>query len=313
MTVRPGSVLVDVAKGSVMTLSLFIAYLTFPVLGVVAGFVSPLPVLVYSLAGGWQCGVLIVLISAAGVWGYAGPAAVLFYLLQSGLLAIALSGCIGRGWSMSRAIVYATAVCAAGALLTAVIYSLATGVNPHALILEGIHASARRAVDVYTKSGVTGKDLAALKRAMEQVARLLAVAYPSLLVVFLGAVAGINVLLVRRLGHRWGIALPGSDFAAFRLPEPIVWLVIAAGFSLFVPSEAVHLVSYNLLTVLGALYFIQGLAVVVALFGRFALPAFARYILYLLIGIQPYLIIAVAVLGLFDIWGDFRVPRQKNL
>ncbi len=300
-------------KGSVMALALFLAYITFPVPGVVAGFLSPLPIVIYALTDGWLAGLLMVVLSAAAVWGYAGPAAVVLYLLQSGILALALVVFVGRGLSMSRVIAYSTAVCAACALLIAVVYCLVSGVNPHALILEGIQASVQQAVDVYIKSGVTGKDLAALKQAMEQFAQLLAVAYPSLLVVFLGVVAGINLLLVRRLGSRWGVVLPSSDFVTFRLPEPLVWLVIAGGFSLFVPTRSVHLVSYNLLTVLGALYFVQGLAVVATFFGRFVLPRFVRYIFYLLLGIQPYLIIAVAVLGLFDIWGDFRVPRKKNL
>jgi uncharacterized protein YybS (DUF2232 family) len=183
----------------------------------------------------------------------------------------------------------------------------------HGQFLEGINASVRHAVEIYAKSGVTGDELASLKRAMEQVARVLTAAYPSLLTIYLGAVAGVNVMLLKRLGNRWGIVLPDSDFASFRLPEPLVWLVIAAGFSLLVPSAVAHLISYNMLAILCALYFMQGLAVIVALFRRFTLPTLVRYVFYLLVGVQPYLMVAVAFLGLFDIWGDFRSPRQKNL
>ena len=59
--------------------------------------------------------------------------------------------------------------------------------------------------------------------------------------------------------------------------------------------------------------FFQGLAVMAHFFTRFAVPAIGRFLFYLFLLLQPYLLAGVAVLGIFDMWGNFRAPRQQNL
>jgi hypothetical protein len=48
-------------------------------------------------------------------------------------------------------------------------------------------------------------------------------------------------------------------------------------------------------------------------FTRFAVPAVGRFMFYLFLLLQPYLFAGVAALGIFDIWGNFRAPKQQNL
>jgi uncharacterized BrkB/YihY/UPF0761 family membrane protein len=47
-------------------------------------------------------------------------------------------------------------------------------------------------------------------------------------------------------------------------------------------------------------------------FDRFAVQRFVRVIFYILLALQPYLAVAVAVLGIFDLWGNFRTPKQQE-
>jgi uncharacterized protein YybS (DUF2232 family) len=313
MRSNSGAVLGDVLKGSVLTLSLYLAYITLPLVGMVAGFVTPLPALVYALVGGPLRGALIVAVTSVGVWAYAGPAAMVMYLAQAGVMALALSFFLGKSRPLSHAILGSTAVCACFAVAVAAGYSLFSGVNLHEEIVKGIGTSIRQVIDLYGKNGVTGDDLAAMRQILEQVGQMLSASYPALLTVLLGAVAGVNILLIRKFGSRWGVVLNDADFTLFSLPEPLVWLVIAAGFSLFIRDEVTKFVAINLLVVLSSLYFMQGMAVVVSFFRRFAVPTIVRAIFYVLVGVQPYLMLVMAFLGLFDIWGNFRVPRQKNL
>jgi hypothetical protein len=43
-------------------------------------------------------------------------------------------------------------------------------------------------------------------------------------------------------------------------------------------------------------------------------PTIIRLIAGLLLIFQPFMVLAVAVLGVFDLWGDFRSPKkQENL
>ncbi len=93
----------------------------------------------------------------------------------------------------------------------------------------------------------------------------------------------------------------------------LVWVVIAAGFAMLLPQVTAHKVALNILVVTGVLYMIQGLAILQHFFDRFKTPRFARVILYFLLALQPYLLLGLAVIGIFDIWGNFRTPRTKNL
>ena len=81
---------------------------------------------------------------------------------------------------------------------------------------------------------------------------------------------------------------------------------------MLIDDDMVRLAALNLLIVIISLYFVQGMAVIDHFFNRFVVPAFARFIFYLLLAVQPFLALAVAVLGIFDLWGDFRSPPKTK-
>ena len=52
--------------------------------------------------------------------------------------------------------------------------------------------------------------------------------------------------------------MPGLRLTDGGLPPALIWVLIAAGFGLFVPLEAVNLLGRNVLAVVLPLYFFQG-------------------------------------------------------
>lgn len=104
---------------------------------------------------------------------------------------------------------------------------------------------------------------------------------------------------------------PWPPFATWRLPEPLVALVILAGISLLVPVQLIKDIGLNLLLVSGTLYFFQGLTLLTALLNRWSVPGALRFLIFLLVLVQAYGIIFLAVAGLVDVWADFRKPRPK--
>ncbi|HZV80931.1 MAG TPA: DUF2232 domain-containing protein, partial [Geobacteraceae bacterium] len=86
-----------------------------------------------------------------------------------------------------------------------------------------------------------------------------------------------------------------------------------AGFTMLLPYPDITRIALNLLIVTGFVYFLQGLAVTLAFFRKIAVPGLVRVIFWLFLAFQPYMLLAVAIIGIFDIWGDFRNPREKNL
>ena len=307
-------ILLDLIKGSVATLTLFLAYVMFPLVGMLPGLFTPFPAIYYALKSGRTTGTAIVVVTAA-VMAIMGEAALtLFFILQSGVISLALPAFLTTGRRGARAIAYTVAINLGAILLLAAVYGVTQGVNPHTQALKVIATSISQVGALYEQVGVKGEELKALQEGMQQAGTLIGRVYPSLLVVSLAFIVGLNLVVLTKFSAR----LPGlpalGDFKSFKNPEQLVWVLIAAGFAMLLPNQQVATAALNVLVVTVSLYFLQGMAVIGHFFTRFAVPKFVRVIFYILLTLQPYLVVAIAALGLFDIWGDFRSPKkQENL
>ena len=305
----------DVVKGSVTTVALFLAFFFLPVIGMIPGMFAAAPGAFYTLKHGRQTGITLVAASSALLAGVAEPAAVVIYLLQAGIMSLALPEFLLRGKGGARSVVYAVAVNLLSIVVAAGIFSLTTGSNLHAKVKEGVQASIVQTGAVYQKMGITGDDLKAMQSSMQQAGELIVTIYPALITVVLGMIAVMNLLVLAlvalRLGQPFNVV---GDFKKYRNPEPLVWVLILAGFGMLVPQEVVFHASRNVLIVVSTFYAVQGFAVMSHFFHKYQVPKWVRFIGYLLLIFQPFMVLAVAVLGVFDLWGDFRSPnKQENL
>ena len=304
----------DLIKGSVATLTLFLAYVTFPLVGMLPGLFAPFPAVYYAVKSGKVTGVGIVTVTIVVMVILGDAAGALFYLLQSGVISLALPIFLTRGMGGSRAIAYTVAINLAAILLLAGAYGVTRGVNPHLQAINIINTSISQVSALYEQVGVKGDELKALQQGMEQAGVLIGRIYPALLVVSIACIVGLNLSMLAKFSARLPSLPASSDFKGFKNPEQLVWVLIAAGFTMLVKNQHVSTAALNLLIVSVSLYFIQGLAIVAHFFARHAVPRFVRALFYLFLALQPYLAVVVAALGIFDIWGDFRSPKQqKNL
>jgi len=305
----------DVVKGSVTTVALFLAFFFLPVIGMIPGMFAAAPGAFYTLKHGRQTGITLVAASSALLAAVAEPAAVVIYLLQAGIMSLALPEFLIRGKGGARSVVYAVAVNLLSIVVAAGLFSLTTGSNLHAKVKEGVQASIVQTGAVYQKMGITGDDLKAMQSSMQQAGELIVTIYPALITVVLGMIAVMNLLVLAlvalRLGQPFNMV---GDFKKYRNPEPLVWVLIIAGFGMLVPQEVVFHASRNVVIVVSTFYAVQGFAVMSHFFHKYQVPKWVRFIGYLLLIFQPFMVLAVAVLGVFDLWGDFRSPnKQENL
>ena len=103
----------------------------------------------------------------------------------------------------------------------------------------------------------------------------------------------------------------GVAFNEWRLPEYLVWMVIAAGGAIIVPDDLTNTIGLNSLFILGGLYLIQGFAILGHLFVRWSVPRPVRILVYILLS-QTYGIIFMAGLGLLEVWVNLRGSQQKD-
>jgi len=135
---------------------------------------------------------------------------------------------------------------------------------------------------------------------------------PGLLLITMLNTVFFNMITGQYLLRRKNAALaPWPEFATWRLPEPLVGMVILAGTCLLVPVQLINYFGLNLLLVSGTLYFFQGLTLLTSLLNRWSVPGALRFLIFLLVLVQAYGIVILAVAGLVDVWADFRKPRPK--
>lgn len=295
-----------------MTLALFLAFVTIPAAGLFPGIFTPLPACYYSLKGGRWVGVAIVAVSAAVLGVMADGITLVLYLLQGGVLAIMLPYFLGEGKGAARSLAYSVAVNLAVIVVLAVAYAAVREVSLDRQVLKGIETSIAQTATLYEKAGLKGDELATLKEGLSRAGEQLGRVYPAMMIISLIGIAGLNMLALSGLSARLPDKPVIGSFRDFKNPEPLVWVLIAAGFALLVPDDSVSRIALNVLIVTIFMYFIQGLAVVLHYFARAATPQFLKVIFYILLLIQPYLAIGLALIGIFDIWGNFRTPKHRE-
>jgi len=131
--------------------------------------------------------------------------------------------------------------------------------------------------------------------------------YPALVILGTGFIVWFNVIASKPL-FRLG-SLPYPDFGPvdrWRAPEHMVWGLIAAGFSLFLPVGGIKLVGVNALVVMSAIYAFQGFSIVLFYLNKYRVPFWIRLGVYFLIVFQQIFVVGLALAGIFDQWVDFR-------
>jgi uncharacterized protein YybS (DUF2232 family) len=171
------------------------------------------------------------------------------------------------------------------------------------------------AVRVQEKMGFSQDSLELIRERMPAITETILQLLPGLVFVSLSLIVLSNVLLLcRRFPDRRGEWLSLVNLQEWNAPEPLVWVLIGCGFSLFIPAlEFLQTLVINVLLVIGACYFFQGLAIVAYFFHKSRVPYFLRMVTYVLIVFQQIFTLLVVALGLFDLWGDFRRLKKKDL
>ncbi len=135
---------------------------------------------------------------------------------------------------------------------------------------------------------------------------------PGVLISCVIGISWLNLLVSRRYCRAVAIECCVSDkLTLWKSPEFIVWFVIAGGLMVLLPVGDLKLPGINVLLVMGTIYFLQGLAIVAFYFERWKMPLYVKGFVYAVMFLQQFASLAVAVLGLFDVWFDFRKLVKK--
>jgi uncharacterized protein YybS (DUF2232 family) len=261
---------------------------------------APFPLLVVRLRHGMVPAALATVSAAALLGSLVGGGPGVFYLmLVAPVLLIGESMARGRG--MLRGCGWAFAVLAlqiGSALLFANddMRALALASFDHSRspeFLEGIRASMPpEQVDAFVEQVTTAYDA-------------MLVVYPAAYIIFVAVIVLLNAsllrLYLRRRDPGW---LDAGEFESVRWPFVLAVAFVALG--LAVLSPLLRPAAYNGLLIVAFFFGLQGLAVVCFYAQRLAAPPLLRAAVLVLVLINPWAPQILALIGLFDIWFDFR-------
>ena len=305
-------------RSALSGLALMTASLALPATSVsLAGLhgIIPLVVMYQLTILGWKQGGALVtaglVLAGAITWRFGSLPALLFAitLVPVGLL-------LARGVEKNEppGLTGLKAVLSLGSLwlLAATWYGLQHGVNPYREIQQGLEQGFRQTLAYYrAKPELQAEALKELTIALEATRQFLRQALPAVLIAAVVSTVWLNLLAGSWLLQRTRPELiRWPEFRTWRLPEPLVWLVIVALGLLASNREPLVTVGLNAVYVLGLLYFMQGLAIVAHLLARWKMPRFFRGMVYALLLIQLYGMLLLALLGLADTWFGLRKSRE---
>jgi len=192
--------------------------------------------------------------------------------------------------------------CGAGFVLY---YSFQAGIAPWQMVELHVADVVREKVKLYAPLMNLQKEQSLLIQ--ESATSFFTMTFPALALSTAVFMIWVNLLVGRILFRMQGVAFPDfGDLAAWKCPEGLVWILIAAGGMMLIHVEWVAVVGMNLLIVCSQVYLFQGLAIAAYFFRQKRVPTIVRWLFYGMLIIQQYLLVLVIALGLFDMWVDFR-------
>jgi uncharacterized protein YybS (DUF2232 family) len=294
---------------AVLTLSLLIVAL-IPFVGPVVIIMTPLPVIFFCSRLGRARGLAalaIALIIVSGFLGLLGDRVNIAVLLMIGLTGAMLSEVLYRRYSIEKTFTVASLAlffCGVGFVLYSAFLSGASPWQTVELYIGGIIVENLR---LYEQLDISADQIALIHENVPQITGFFTVIFPALALSGAVLTVWLNVLAARSLLRRYAHEFHDfGDLALWKAPERLVWLLIAAGGMMLVPVDVIDTVGLNILIICCLIYLLQGLAIVGFFFKRKRIPLLLRWLFYLLIAVQQYMVILVIAFGLFDIWIDFR-------
>ncbi len=310
-TVTPEYVVLALLSCLVVLLPAWLPLLSFP-----AVLFAPFPLAVLGVKYSWrhavsvfgvQCTILVLL---QGL-----PALVLIHYY--GVVPLVMAWALRRGCSMSRTIVESVSAPLVLSALFLAVYSLWVQQSPQALLLE-YFAPALQMLQEYAKT------LEQIPQASPSDNEAVQSQLPQLFLGFLPALTAINYLLTNIINYlfvrrycQYGpepTTLDPPDVALWRTSDYLVWVFLASGIGLLLPSGFLQQLSLNVFIVTLVIYCLQGVAIALFWGRRLPLPTSVRWLagVLLLLFAGPPCIVLCIVAGLFDQWVDFRRQRHKS-
>jgi hypothetical protein len=264
--------------------------------------VAPFPLLVLRLRGGLGTAMAAAAASAALLAAVFAPLTGLVFLFLLAVPAVVMVDTMARGRGLYRGCAWAFALVA----LQLGLALLFANERMSAVMLDPFeYYRSAKFMDEVRGAGIPPEQVEAWGELFAALARAMSIVYPAAYLIM-----GALLVLANATTLRWYLArrdpawLDGNEFERVRCPFALAVGFVLAGLAVLLPG--LRAAAYNVLLLLAFFFALQGLAVVAFYTRRLAAPPFLRWAVMVLVLINPWAPQILALLGLFDLWFDFR-------
>lgn len=298
-----------IRAGAILTFTFLFVALT-PLVGPIFVILTPLPVLYYCSSMGRLRGLTVLSVSYLAAFvtlGLLGQRANQPLMFMIGFAGVLFSEILKQHASVEKTFLLASSALFCGGAGLVLYYSFQAGIEPWRMLELRVAEVVQENIKLSTQLNIPDEQIKLIHERAPQIIQLLTGIFPALALSGAVFTVWVNLLAGRLLFRINGIAFPDfGDLTAWKSPEKLVWIMIAAGAIVLLPMEEATIAGMNLLIICGLIYLFQGLAIVAFFFRQKRVPLFFQWLFYALLVVQLYMLVIIIALGLFDIWVDFR-------
>ncbi|MFQ5433017.1 MAG: DUF2232 domain-containing protein, partial [Nitrospinota bacterium] len=310
----PGGASFSYLAAPLLSALLFLSIFFLPGIGWLLNFFAPLPMIYYFFTHGRRAAHIALLTASAGIGAAFGMEMGLYYLSCYGLLALVMGEMINRNSTMEAAVASA----AFAAILFSILLLFFTSQVPlgdfYQKINEQAAAIISQSIEAYKQAGINAEQIAVIEENIPWIAKWIVFLMPGAIITAFITLSVGNYIGYKFLKTRLPY-LPPADprpVLFWAVPDKTVFAAIIGGGMSLLSATAIRALGLNILFVTGTLYTLSGFCILQHFFIRSRLPFFVRWTGYILLLLQPFLILIVMFLGLFDLWFDFRKIRGQK-
>jgi len=190
---------------------------------------------------------------------------------------------------------------------------LQLSMSPWQLVEKQMREAIELNMQLYSRLPLNPEEIQAIQDSKPAVIALFTRIFPALCVIAALFTVWINLIAGGGILRKHGVVLPElSALSEWNAPPWLVWIFIAAGAMSVLPQTYIRFPGINIFLVVSFIYLLQGLAIVSFFFQNKNISMFFRFLAYFLIAIQQMLMIAIAAVGFFNLWIDFRKYFRKD-
>ena len=307
------SVTPTVEGGLLVAITVILGAISFllPIVGAFVEFFCAVPLAVLTTRQGIGRGLNATVVSFILLAMLISPIPALRLTLGFGLCGVALGWSVRKNFDAIRIFFTLLVVSSAAQVFTLVLLIAVMDVNLIDTQIEMLRESFAESFAMYEALGVDAQRIAEAKSQVEPALKTLALIVPTLMMSTALMTATATWLTAHWIFPKLQMKLPTlPPFAEWRFPVLFFYTATIGGLGLYWGLTRgwteIQMLALNLMLVSGFIGFLQGLALLSAVFDRHNVSKFVRRLIYVVLMLNLFFIQLVAITGLIDMLFDYR-------